>query len=91
MQEKLEQFIKDNGLQFVEGRRNSDAVVISGYALHLGVSDLSDIENAIDSVFPEVSNSDCYEDELKRVFEYAESNNYGAWWSKSEAKKTYKF
>ena len=88
-EEKLEQFIKNNNLTFAEGSRNTDAVVISGYALHIGVKNVSEIENVIEK---SVSTRGWeYSKELQRVFKYAQDNNYGNWWDISSAKLTYKF
>lgn len=87
--EKLEKFIKENNLTFAEGSRNTDAVVISGYALHLGINDVNVIENVIEKT---VSTRGWeYDKELKRVFEYAKDNNYGQWWTPESAKTMYKF
>lgn len=90
MQRKLEQFIKDNSLEFTEGRRNSDAVVICGYALYLGVSDVDTIKDAMNIVFPPSIWADNLGIELDRVFNFAKANNYGKWWEKEENRKTYK-
>lgn len=87
--EKLEKFIKENNLTFAEGSRNTDAVVISGYALHLGINDVNVIENVIEKT---VSTRGWeYDKELRRVFEYAKDNNYGQWWTLEGAKTMYKF
>ena len=88
-QELLEQFIKDNNLTFAEGNRNTDAVVISGYALHIGVVDVTVIENVIEKTVE--TRGWEYAKELKRVFEYAKDNNYGHWWTIEGAKTMYKF
>ncbi len=88
-QEKLEQFIKDNGLTFKKGNRNADSVVLSGYALHLGVSDVSEVKKAIDIAL--AGKDPDYSEELSRVFDYAVNNNYGKWWETSSAKSSYKF
>lgn len=90
MEEKLKQFIKDNNLEFTEGRRNFDSVVLSGYALYLDANS-EQLKNAIEIVLGEEIWDDNLEDELDRVFDYAKSNNYGKWWEKEEAKKMYKF
>jgi hypothetical protein len=88
-EEKLEQFIKNNNLTFAEGSRNTDAVVISGYALHIGVKNVSEIENVIEK---SVSTRGWeYAVELQRVFDYAQYNNYGDWWTMEGAKTMYKF
>lgn len=88
MKEKLVKFIKDNNLKFTEGRRNSDCVIISGYALHLGVNDPNVIEKAIEFA---LDNTDDYYEELCRVLDYAQDHNYQEFWKKEEAKKLYKY
>ena len=88
--ERLCEFIRKNDLIFEEGNRNSDAVTISGYALHIGVKYSSDIEDAIDEVLPDASSHD-YEDELKRVFDYAKDNHYERFWETEQARSMYTF
>jgi hypothetical protein len=89
MKEKLIKFIKDNELNFNTSGSglNSACVIISGYALHLGVTNATDIETAILDMFPKFSGFD----ELERVFNYASDNNYGKFWSLPKAKEMYKF
>lgn len=86
--EKIEKFIKDNGLSFVEGCRNTDSVVLSGYCLYLGITDITVILNIINNICKTITH---FEDEFERVFKYAENHNYGNWWKTKEAKKAYKF
>jgi len=88
MQDKIEKFITDNGLQFVEGTRNSDSTILSGYALHLGIKEVEILTKAIDNVLPD---ADDYYSELDRVFKYAQKNNYGKYWKTKVAKETYVF
>jgi hypothetical protein len=88
MKEQLINFIKNNSLNFntTGSGLNSACVIICGYALHLGAT-VHEITKAIEYLFPE---SD-FLGELGRVFDYAEHNKYGSWWSNPEAKKMYKF
>lgn len=88
-EQKLELFIENNNLTFQEGTRNTDSVVISGYALHLGVTEVDTIIDAIKKQL--VDKNPDYHDELPFVFSFAQKNNYGKWWEKPVAKKTYKF
>ena len=85
--EQLEKFIKENSLEFTEGRRNSDLVVLCGYGLYIG-ADLADVWNSIplgiDTDYDEL------ETELERVFEYAHAHNYGKWWENEANRKAYK-
>lgn len=84
---KIEQFIKDNDLDFsgYESDLNGNCVVLAGYALYIGIEDY----NILLSKFNKTKISD--NTELERVFSYAYNNNYGDWWNTEEAKKKYKF
>lgn len=86
---KIEQFIKENKLEFINGRRNSDSVVISGYALSIGINNVYQLEKIIDETLPAADYE--YNEELYRVFAFASANNYDKWWSTQEAKNSWKF
>ena len=89
---KLVKFIKDNHLSFngtAGSDLNSDCTIISGYALHLGVSDTPEIKRAIWEA--KQSKKSNFIEELDRVFEFADNNDYGYNWSSPEYKKMYKF
>lgn len=88
--EKLRKFITENELAFTGkgSASNSDCCLISGYADFIGVSDVKDIEKAIKLVFPKKKD---YKDELRRVFDFAYTYNYGNYWKSEEAKLMYKF
>lgn len=84
---KIKKFIIDNGLDF-EGtgsELNSVCCVISGYALFIGVVDVTELVKNVTEI-----STDSH-DELFRVFEYANDNDYGDWWAHGEAKEQYKF
>lgn len=85
----LEQFIKDNKLNFNQtgSGLNGVCVVLSGYACYLGIEDFKDVNEVVLEMFPDA----VYYDELERVFNYAYNNNYGYYWKLDEAKKIYKF
>ncbi len=83
--EQLQKFIKDNKLEFVEGRRNSDLVVLCGYGLYIEAND----DETWDSIPEDPRNPELYE-EFDRVWIYAEENNYGKWWEKIGNRKQYK-
>jgi len=85
--EKLKKFIEDNELLFIDGRRNNDCVIVSGFALFIGITNAKEIEDVID----EIGTGYDYENELDRVFDYAQFANYGKWWNSEDAKKLYKF
>ena len=86
---ELIKFIKANKLEFQEGRRNSDSVILSGYALYLGIEDVADVINAVETALKTYHPD--YAEELERVFTYAEAHDYGSWWETDEAKKLYKY
>ena len=86
---KIQKFIEENGLDFSGSGSdlNSNCVTLSGYALHRGLS----FEDLKILMTPEQrSNLDAIT-ELERVFNFAESHNYGEWWKSDEAKAEYKF
>ena len=90
-QERLVKFIKDNYLSFegVGGSDlNSDCVVISGFALHIGAGE-SDIKRAIYEAKGTKKRN--FIEELERVYTFAENNNYGYNWTTPEYKRMYKF
>ena len=86
--QQLQQFIKNNNLEFVEGRRNSDLVVLCGYALYINATDIE----IWDSIPEDIEGADFseLETELFRVFSYAEKNNYGKWWENETNRNQYK-
>jgi hypothetical protein len=83
-------FIKDNKLEFdLEGSGlNGNCVILAGFACYLELTDSQEIIDAIKEIHP---TSDAFDAEFERVFDYANSNNYKAWWLIPEAKKLYKF
>lgn len=89
MKEKLISFIKNNQLNFntTGSGLNSACVIISGYSLSIENSDVTLIVDSILEVFPQFDK----QDELEKVFNFAERNNYEKWWSYPEAKKMYQF
>lgn len=88
--ELLIKFIIENGLTFntTGSSLNSDCCIISGYALYIGVENMNELQEAIDE---SVAEPGMYYDELERVFEYANQNDYGAYWLTADAKLQYKF
>jgi methenyltetrahydromethanopterin cyclohydrolase len=89
LQNKLRDFIINNKLSFKKGVRNRDSVILSGYALHLGITDQADIEKVIEST---CSTFDIgYKEEFNNVFYYAKYNNYQEYWKTEDAKEHYTF
>lgn len=85
---KIQKFISDNSLNFIGtgSGLNSNCTIISGYALHLDLS----FEDLCDELAETPLSFDATE-ELERVFNYAEANNYGAYWTSADAKERYIF
>jgi hypothetical protein len=81
----LENFIKLNNLEFVEGVRNSNLTVLCGYALYIN-KEKADVCEAI----PEDRRTGELGIELERVWDYAEKNNYGKWWEIEYNRNLYK-
>lgn len=91
--EKIKKFIKDNELDFSgEGSGlNSNCCILAGYCLYLGIDEgkMGDIAEELD-ILPDSHDVSPW-GEFIRVFKYAESSNYGAYWETEEAKATYVF
>jgi len=85
----IEQFIKDNELEFTgEGSSlNGNCTIIAGYACHKGMSE----EYTFIQQFDVTELSKEAEKELRRVFSYAVSKNYGNYWKTKAAANLYKF
>ena len=91
----IEQFIVDNkiSLEGEDSGLNGAFVILSGFALHKGI-ELGELSDSIDVFLKEASGSELSSNELyelERVYEYAASNNYSAFWKTEKAKKQYKF
>ena len=75
--EELKNFIKHNSLTFMEGRRNSDLVMLCGYSLHSGAE-----KEDVKTVLEEKLKIDAeLVSEFNSVYHYAKKNNYGDWWN----------
>lgn len=88
MEQQIKDFIENNNLTFEPGRRNSDSCILSGYALHLGMKNANKLESLIEKY---CENSEDFQEEFNRVYNYASQNNYGKFWTTEEARKEYKF
>ncbi len=91
--EKLKKFIEENGLKF-DGRGsalNGDCVVIAGFADHCGITNASEIIEAIQASKKGRAVSATVTLEVNRVFDFAYTYNYGNWWKSGEARSTYTF
>lgn len=87
MEEKIEQFIKDNNLDLslTGSGLNSVCTILSGYALYLKL-ELTDFSNILEKLYPGYDSR-----EFDRVFHFAKRNHYEKFWMTPKAKKMYKF
>lgn len=87
MKTEVRKFIDKNKLTFEEGSRNSTMVTLIGFSQHLNWAK-SDLKTELKE---EINEDPFLQDELNRLWDCCASNNYKSYWSKSEAKKTWKF
>ena len=78
----LKKFVKDNNLLFVEGVRNKNITILSGFACYI---------KALPEEMKKVINNPELDEEIERVYDYAFYNSYEKWWEGEDAKKEYKF
>ena len=100
MEETVKKFIEDNKLTFEVGSRNSEATILCGFINYLNEveNDSEDMEyfsihNLLD-LLNKISNIEVtteLEEEIEKVFKYAENNDYGKWWTKRKAHSQYIF
>lgn len=79
---KVTEFIVEKELDFNDSGSglNSKCCEVSGYALHVGITDHNDVVQAIGRSFIVIPSSSTimrYEKEISRVFDYAKRHNYG--------------
>jgi len=81
----LEKFIRDNDLLFSStgSELNSDCTIISGFALYQN-KDKDDILAAIKAANGGTAPNYTVKEELNRVFKFAKTYHYGAWWHSNE-------
>ena len=91
--EKLVKFIEENELKFdgPASGLNSDCTIIAGFADHCGVQTSQEVIDAIIATKKGRSLTAPVMSEVRRVFDFAFTYNYGNWWKTDEAKSTYKF
>jgi hypothetical protein len=91
--EQLQKFIKENKLDFsgYDSDLNSSCTTICGFADFIGVGSVATIIKAIMAECDDVYSESDLKREIKPVFDYAYTYNYGNWWKRAEAKKMYKF
>lgn len=78
MEQDLIKFIEEKDITFEEGKRNTDSVLLSGYALYLGYS-FDELFKYCKKTF-DTSKITGWSNELERVFAYAKKNNYGKYY-----------
>lgn len=88
--EKLIKFIKENNLTFNEGERNTNITILVGFSLAIE-AEMGEILQAIKKSDTEYQNIFFIEEEIKRVYDYAEDNNYDDFWLTEEAHDQYTF
>lgn len=85
--EKIKDFIKKNKISFEEGQRNTSVVKLVGYSQHLGIT-----KNKLKAeVVDEIDKDNFIEQEIDRLWDYCNTNNYKAFWKTKEAKEKYEF
>ena len=83
MVKELNKFIKDNNLEFHSGSGGDNNILaLCGYATFIGAS--------VGECKKVAKNEDC-NDEIERIYDYADKHNYKAFWSTEKAKSQYKF
>lgn len=82
---QLEKFIKENKLEFNSGSGGDvNILALCGYACYID-ADMDECVEASKTI-------DCtVEDEIIRVWVYADNNNYANFWDTQQAKEEYKF
>ena len=83
----IEKFIKDNKLSFAKGSRNTVVTILVGYAQHLGMRKIELLEG----VSKQIVHDSFIKEEVNRLWDYCEENNYKNYWTTKIAKKSYKF
>ena len=87
MVDKLLEFCKLNQIEFKNGYRNSPAVTLVGYGLHIGASK-EDVLAVSKQLYPKDTKT---ADELERVYMYGSANGYGRYWENPENVKAFQF
>jgi len=89
--EKLKTFIKENNLSFNEGERNSNIVILCGFAL-FNENILEECKEVIPKEFIDTLKKETNVfQEIERVYYYADSRNYKKYWGTAMAQAQYKF
>jgi hypothetical protein len=83
----IRKFINENNLEFTEGRRNSDCVIIIGFAQYLKIT----MKQLKEALIKEIEEDSFIAEEIERLWNYCKSHNYADYWTKEIAKQTYKF
>lgn len=86
----IEKFIKENALSFAGSGSilNGNCTILAGFADFNNIDSGEKLCNIVKKILPKESG---YESELKRVFDFAYTYNYGNYWKTAEARKMYRF
>ena len=80
---QLTKFAEDNKLTFNSGSGGDvNILALCGYATHINAS--------LEDCIKVANNSDC-NDEIKRIYEYADTHEYNKFWLTKQAKELYIF
>ena len=83
---ELKNFIKNNSLDFPAGGRNTNIVVLCGYALYINAS----VEDCKDAISKKELTAEVAM-EMERIYTFADRKDYGVWWDNESNRNTYKF
>lgn len=91
MKEKIERFIKENGLTFVKGCRNTELVVICGYSQYLeSLNETPDAELILVPVLEPYFKKDAeLKTEFTMVWNYTKHHSYYKWWDDEDNRSKY--
>jgi len=88
---KISKFIKENNLDFsgTGSGLNSSCVIISGFALYLGIEDSQIVIDVMNNNDVPLDRDQA--NEFTRVFDFAYSNDYGHNWRSQYYQNMYKY
>lgn len=91
MKEQIEKFIKDNGLTFEKGNRNTDLVIICGYSQYLESLGRVNVADILEEVLKGYFEKDPeLHAEFNRVWNFTNLKNYYKWWTIDVNRARYK-
>jgi hypothetical protein len=69
---------------------NSVCTIIAGFMLYMNIQHFSEVVELMRSGI-DMEDSESFEQEMIRVYNYAKKKNYGSWWETKKAKSQYNF